>query len=202
MQNMGGGVCFGRRGTPRGGHARRGNAGQPSEQRLNIRYTRLDCRGLSARRGGCPPAKPTAGPPHRRVHWGRGPVRSGAPYTALGPAPARADGKNCEIAALTLYTPYSPSASVLARDTWPKGSRERFERVRICKNAVTEAHFLKSGGRARDMRSHSPMPSTWGAALSVAMATITGTYDAAPCVTNDVPKCRAWCGGLWPKAWP
>ena len=73
----------------------------------------------------------------------------------------------------------------------------------MCKNAVTEAHFfLKSGGLARDMRSHSPMPSAWGAALNVAMATIIGTYDAAPCVTNDVPKCRAWRGGLWPKAWP
>ncbi len=46
------------------------------------------------------------------------------------------------------------------------------------------------------------MPSAWGAALNVAKATIIGTYDAAPCVTNDVPKCRAWRGGLGPKAWP
>ena len=48
-------------------------------------------------------------------------------------ASARADGKNCEIAALALYTPYSPSASVLARDTGRKAAGSALSRSKYAK---------------------------------------------------------------------
>ena len=69
MQNAGGEVCFGRRGTPRGGHTRRGNNSQPNEQRLKTRYTRLDGRGLT-RALVHDALGPPAGSPQSRVHEG------------------------------------------------------------------------------------------------------------------------------------
>jgi hypothetical protein len=81
---------------------------------------------------------------------------------ALGPDPEK-----CEIGYAP--TPYSPSVGARARDTDRKAARSRLS-SQNAKNAVTEAHFLKSGGLAKDMRSYSPMPSAWGAALSVAVA--------------------------------
>ena len=53
--------------------------------------------------------------------------------------------------------PYSPSVGAHARDTDRKAAWSSLS-IQNAKNAVTEAHFLKSGGRARDMRSYSPMP--------------------------------------------
>ncbi len=120
------------------------------------------------------------------------------PDSALGPTLVRKREK-CETATLLLLL--TPPRLVPSPGTPTERQRGAVRARQNAENAVTAMHFLKSG-RCKSHAQLLPHAYAWGAALGVATTIITDTYDAAPCVTNDVPKCRAWRGGLWPKAWP
>ena len=107
---------------------------------------------------------PSAGSPQRRGYEG-GPAEDLALGPLRGPRPVAwpsarvlaCKREKCEIDYAAAPTPYSPSVGTHARGTDRKAAWSSLS-VQNAKNAVTGAHFFKSGCRARDMRSYSPMP--------------------------------------------